>query len=362
MDIELDELTKLIRPEIQQMKAYHVPESIGLIKLDAMENPYSWPEEMKQEWLSVMSTVEPNRYPDPAAKEMVAEMRACFDIDESMGLVLGNGSDELIQLILMALNDDACVMSPAPSFVMYQHIAKTLGLSFQTTPLNVDFSLDIEAMLVAIEKYDPAVIFLAYPNNPTANLFADSDLIKVINASSGLVVIDEAYQPFAQKSFLAEAKKYPNVLVMRTVSKLGLAGVRLGYVVGHKAITNQFEKIRLPYNINVFTQETARFAFKNYPVLEKQAKKICAQRELMFDALSQIESIEVFPSKSNFILFRILNKKAQIVFDSVKQAGILIKNMGVVAGLPEECLRVTVGSSEQNQQFITVLQEILSED
>lgn len=358
----LEKLTALIRPEIQAMKAYHVPESTGLIKLDAMENPYSWPDEMKQEWLQVMANTEPNRYPDPAAKEMVAEMRRCFDIDESMGLVLGNGSDELIQLILMALNNDACVMSPAPSFVMYQHIAKTLGLDYQSVPLSADFTIDMERMLAAIKQHAPAVIFLAYPNNPTANLFADEDLLQIIAAAPGLVVIDEAYQPFAQKSFLKEATKYPNVLVMRTVSKLGLAGIRLGYMVGNKEITEQFEKIRLPYNINVLTQETARFAFKNYPVLEAQAEKICAQRESLLEVLRNIEGIQVFPSKANFILFRLLDKKALSVFEKIKEAGVLIKNMGVVSGLPMECLRVTVGSSDQNHRFTEVLKDVLLAD
>lgn len=358
----MKKLTAFIRSEIQGMKAYHVPESTGMIKLDAMENPYSWPDEMKQEWLRVMANTEPNRYPDPAAKAMVAEMRKCFDIDESMGLVLGNGSDELIQLILMAFNNDACVMSPAPSFVMYQHIAKTLGLDFQSVSLNADFTIDMELMLAAIKQHAPAVIFLAYPNNPTANLFADADLLQIIEAAPGLVVIDEAYQPFAQKSFLKEVNKYPNVLVMRTVSKLGLAGIRLGYMVGNKVLIEQFEKIRLPYNINILTQETARFAFKHYPVLEAQAEKICVQREFLFDELGKVKSIEVFPSKANFILFRLLNKKAAIVFEEIKQAGVLIKNMGVVSGLPTECLRVTVGSSEQNQRFIEVLNGVLSVD
>ena len=349
----------LIRPEIKQMSAYHVPEATGMVKLDAMENPFSWSAEMKNQWLEVMCTAEPNRYPDPSAKTLVQELRQCFSVDESLGVVLGNGSDELIQLIIMAMKSDACVMAPMPSFVMYQHIAKSMGVGFVGVPLNADFSLDVPAMLASIKAYDPAVIFLAYPNNPTANLFDDADVLAVLEASNGLVVIDEAYQPFADKSYLDQVKYFDRVLVMRTVSKLGLAGLRLGFLVGSNAIVEQLEKIRLPYNINSLTQLTASFAFKHMPVLNQQAAIICEQREVLLTVLAEIEYIQVFPSKANFILFALLTDSAARVFEALKEKGLLIKKMGVVAGLPENCLRVTVGTVDENTLFCKHLKSIL---
>ncbi|MDX2426882.1 MAG: histidinol-phosphate transaminase [Cycloclasticus sp.] len=353
-------LQDLIRPEIKKMQAYHVPEATGLVKLDAMENPFSWPQQMKDEWLDLISEAEPNRYPDPTAAKLVVALRECFNIDADLGLVLGNGSDELIQMVLMAMNNDARVLAPAPSFVMYQHIASSLGLSFVGVPLNDDFSLNMSEMLTAIRQFDPAVIFLAYPNNPTANLFNDDDVFSIIEATNGIVVIDEAYQPFAQKTFLNKVKDFKNVLVMRTVSKLGLAGLRLGFMVGHHSLIDQFEKIRLPYNINVFSQLTARFAFKHIDVLDAQAEQICQQRESMLDELAKLNGVRVFPSEANFLLFALQTDSAERVFDALKTSGVLIKKMGNVSGLPENCLRVTVGSSEENRLFLQQLALILN--
>jgi len=349
----------LIRPEIKQMNAYHVPEATGMVKLDAMENPFPWPDDMKKQWLELMSTVEPNRYPDPAAKELIQELRQCFSVDDELGLILGNGSDELIQLIIMAMKKDVCVMAPTPSFVMYQHIAKSMGVDFVGVPLSGDFSLDMPAMLTSIKKHNPAVIFLAYPNNPTANLFDNADLLAIIEASQGIVVIDEAYQPFAGKSYLSQVKRFDRVLVMRTVSKLGLAGLRLGFLVGSEEILCQLEKIRLPYNINSLTQLTAHFAFKHIDIFNAQAAMICDQREGLLRSLTEMDNIQVFPSKANFILFALLDDSAERVFDALKLKGMLIKKMGVVLGLPQNCLRVTVGTAEENELFCEHLKTIL---
>ena len=352
-------IQQLIRPEIKQMQAYHVPEASGLVKLDAMENPFRWPEGMQKDWLNLLSQVEHNRYPDPSAKKMVMALRECFKVDPQLGVLLGNGSDELIQLILMAMRAGSRVLAPAPSFVMYQQIAQALGLPFIGVPLAADFELDVPAMLAAIKLHNPAVIFLAYPNNPTANLFKDEDLLAIIEASSGFVVIDEAYQPFAKKTYLNRIKDLPNVVVMRTVSKLGLAGLRLGFLVGDQALIEELDKIRLPYNINVLTQVTARFAFEHIDVLDAQAEEICQQRELLLDGLNKFSGVQVFPSSANFILFALRDDSSARVFDALKAAGLLIKKMAPTVGLPENCLRVTVGSNEENQLFINQLASIL---
>jgi len=356
----VNNLNALIRPEIREMQAYHVPDATGLVKLDAMENPYSWPISMKNDWLEIMKETEINRYPDPAASELKKQIRLTFQIEEDLGLILGNGSDELIQLMLMALSSDSTVMAPMPSFVMYQHLSKSLGLSFKGIPLNADFSLDMPAMLSFIKDNNPAIIFLAYPNNPTANLFNEADVLSIIRASKGLVVVDEAYQPFAGKSLLKEVAHYANLMVMRTVSKLGLAGLRLGYLVGNETLINEFEKIRLPYNINVLTQLTAGFAFNNINVLDQQAQLICQQRDEMLLSLQALSGVRVFPSQANFILFSLSHAKAADVFEQLKNAGVLIKKLGAVTGLPAECLRVTIGSEDQNKSFLDALTKILN--
>lgn len=353
-------LLSRIRPDILQMQAYKVADAAGLIKLDAMENPYSWPEQMKADWLKQMADVDINRYPDPSAAELVKKLRSTFNVAAEQGVVLGNGSDELIQLILMSLMPDSLILVPSPSFVMYKQIATALGLSCDCIPLNNDFSLDMPLMLEAIEKQNPAVIFLAYPNNPTANLFDAEDIMAIVKVSKGLVIIDEAYQPFASKTFLpALGEDYPQLIVMRTVSKLGLAGLRLGYLVGDAGIMEQFEKVRLPYNINVFTQITAAFAFDHIDELDKQAKLICEQREWLLHKLDEFDTLVVYPSDANFILFSLVQSKAAIVFEGLKTHGVLIKQMVQAQGLPNECLRVTVGTPEQNTKFITALADII---
>ena len=360
MSNSINQLLSLIRPDIQAMNAYKVADATGMVKLDAMENPYGWPEQMKSEWLDLMANVDINRYPDPSASELVKKLRATFDIADMAGVVLGNGSDELIQLILMSLKPGSSVLVPDPTFVMYKQISTSLGLVCEGVPLHKDFSLNIPEMLKAIKELDPAVIFLAYPNNPTANLFDEADIMQIIEASDGLVVIDEAYQPFAGKTFLQKLSvNHPQLLVMRTVSKLGLAGLRLGYLVGDKTILEQFEKVRLPYNINVFTQITAAFAFDHIDELDKQAELICQQREFLNDELSKLAGLLVYPSNANFILFSLLNETAEHVFNELKKRAILIKLMGSAQGLPEQCLRVTVGTKEQNVQFISALKAII---
>ena len=226
-------VTKWIRPQISALAAYHVPDASGMLKLDAMENPYRWPESMIEEWLSVLKAVELNRYPDPAADELKSLLRSCFSIPDSAAVLLGNGSDELIQMILMAVRgQDRVVLSVEPSFVMYGMIAAFLDMPFVSVPLAKNFSLDKAAVLDVIEKHHPAVIFIAYPNNPTGNLFPEQDILDILGASDAIVVIDEAYFSFADTSFMSRVMQYENLLVMRTVSKMGLAGLRLGYMAG----------------------------------------------------------------------------------------------------------------------------------
>jgi histidinol-phosphate aminotransferase len=353
-------ISTLFRQEVLAMSSYHVADAAGLIKLDAMENPYSWPEDLKQQWLEALRHCALNRYPDPEAKQLKQTIRSTNQISNEWEIMLGNGSDEIIQLLLMALPTGASVLSPAPGFVMYKQLSDCLGLKYIGVPLLADsFELDLPAMLAAIAQHQPSVIFIAYPNNPTGNLFSETAIKGIINAAKGLVIIDEAYAPFADASFIDQLGQYTNVMVMRTVSKLGLAGLRLGYLVGSPVIIEQLNKIRLPYNINILTQVSAEFALSNSTVFELQTQAICADRAIMLAQLNALEGITAYPSSANFILFRAPKDRANDIFTAIKQQGVLIKNMHPQGGLLVDCLRVTVGKPEENERFMAALKNSL---
>lgn len=349
-----------LRPELERLRPYHVPDASGLIKLDAMENPYEWPREIKEEWLQTLLNVQPNRYPDPACHELKALLRRYCEVPDGVELLLGNGSDEIIQILLMALPADATVMAPEPTFVMYRQIAESLGLQFIGVPLEKDgFDLDFDRFKRLVDQHDPALIFLAYPNNPTGNLFSRSKVSALMKSSKGFVVLDEAYTPFAGDSFMSEILDFPNLLVMRTLSKLGLAGLRLGFLCGPAEPIAEFEKLRLPYNINTLTQVTAGFALKHAEMLNHQVIDILRDREGMRRVLDEMPGVQVFDSKANFLLLKIENDGASRVFEGLRERGILIKNLSSQGGLLSGCLRVTVGTPKENDRFLSAFQALI---
>jgi histidinol-phosphate aminotransferase len=354
-------IEQLVRPEIRALKPYGVADPGDLIKLDAMENPYPWPPEIKAEWLDRLLDVDINRYPDATARKLRPRLRTAMDVPEGQALLLGNGSDEIIQMILLALAaPGARVMAPTPTFVMYAMTARFVGMEFVGVPLRADdFSLDADAMLDAIATHDPAVIFLAYPNNPTGNLFDEAAVIRVVEAARGLVVMDEAYHAFSSRSFMQRLGEYDNLVVMRTVSKLGLAGLRLGLLAGDEAWLTEFDKVRLPYNINSLSQASAEFALDHIGFLQQQTEAIVLERRRLHAALESIEGIEVWPSEANFILFRPRGVTADAVFEGLKQAGILIRNLSHADPLLNGCLRVTVGTPDENRSFLSALKALL---
>jgi len=345
---------QLIRNEIRALTTYHVPDASGFVKLDAMENPYTLPATLRAELGQLAHDAAINRYPDAAATALKARIRSSMEVPDGMDILLGNGSDELIQILAMAIaKPGAAILSLEPSFVMYKMIAAFAGVSYVGVPLRPNFSLDLDATLEAISKHQPALIFIAYPNNPTGNLFDMTALLRILDAAPGLVVLDEAYHVFALQSFMPLLARYPNLLVMRTLSKLGLAGLRLGFLVGRPAWLQELDKLRLPYNVNVLTQQIAERVLAHPEILEQQAAAIRDERAQLMQALDNIAGLEAFPSAANFILLRIEN--ADKVFEKLKQRGILIKNLSRAHPLLTNCLRVTVGTPDENQRFLTSL-------
>lgn len=350
----------VIRPEVLALSAYHVPDSHGMVKLDAMENPYALPDRLREELGRLLASAPINRYPDPGAVQLKARLRETLDLPPGVDVLLGNGSDELIQILTIAVaRPGAVVMSPEPSFVMYRLLAQALGVRHVGVPLRADFSLDGPALLDAIAAHRPALLWLAYPNNPTGNLFDRGCMARAIEASPGVVVVDEAYHAFAGDSFLEEAIRRPNVLVMRTLSKIGLAGLRLGLLIGPAAWLGELDKVRLPYNVNVLTQLAADAILAHGDVLEAQAGLLRAAREDLARALRQVEGVEVFPSAANFLLMRV--RRAPRVFEALKRRGVLVKNLSAAHPLLVDCLRVTVSTPQENAVFLEALRAALSE-
>jgi histidinol-phosphate aminotransferase len=355
----IEKLLDWIRPEIRRLDAYHVPDASGLTKLDAMENPYTL-DPVTEHWSEVLRSAEINRYPDPCAESLRKKLSQVMAVPRGADTMLGNGSDELIQMLAMAVSGQSrSILSFEPGFVMYRMIAEFVGMGYTGVPLADDFSLDMQATRTAIEKHKPALIFIAYPNNPTGNLFDEADIEAIIKMAPGFVVLDEAYYPFAQRSFMSMLEQYDQLLVMRTVSKMGLAGLRLGMLVGNADLIREINKVRLPYNINVLTQRVAYFALEHIKQLDEQAAQIRSEREVMLKSMGELD-VEVFPSQANFILFRIKQGNATAVFESMRNDGVLIKNLNAETGPLKQCLRVTVGKPDENKAFIAALETAMA--
>jgi histidinol-phosphate aminotransferase len=353
-------ITNLIRPEVQGLSAYHVPSSSGFVKLDAMENPYTLPPALQQELAQTLAQVDLNRYPVPSYAALKAAISDKLGVPVGFDVVLGNGSDELISMVSVACaKPGAKVLSPIPAFVMYAMSARFAGLEFVGVPLQADLTLDLPAMLAAIETHQPAIIYLAYPNNPTGTLFAIDEIETILRATAerSIVIVDEAYQPFANATFMPRLAEFENLVVMRTVSKLGLAGIRLGYMSGNAALMNEFDKVRPPYNINVLTEAAANFVLKHSEVFEQQAANLRGQRTELTVAMNALPGVTVFPSSANFILIRV--PQADQVFAKLLEQKILVKNIGKMHALLENCLRITVSTPEENALFLAALKVAL---
>ncbi|MBH1987441.1 MAG: histidinol-phosphate transaminase [Burkholderiales bacterium] len=368
-------LQSVFRADVRAMHAYHVQDAAGFVKLDAMENPFTLSPELQAELGRRLGAVALNRYPGTRINDLHAALREHAGIAADMGLVLGNGSDELISLLCTACAQQglqpgdrpATVIAPLPGFVMYALSAQLAGLKFVGVPLTTDFELDAAAMVAAVVEHRPALTWIAYPNNPTANLWDDDAIEQVVQAVAanvaaghpGLVVIDEAYQPFASRSYLSRLASHPHVLLMRTLSKFGLAGVRLGYMLGRADLIEQVDKVRPPYNISVLNTEAALFALEHADEFERQAVTIKAERERLMAALAGMPGARAYPSQANMILVRVNDSAA--AFQALKARGILIKNVAGLHQLLANCIRLTVGLPSENDALIAALSDILRE-
>jgi histidinol-phosphate aminotransferase len=348
-------INSTIRPDVRAVAGYHVADASGFIKLDAMENPYHLPQHLREELGRRLADVALNRYPVASYASIKQRIQDKLGVPAGHDVILGNGSDELISILCMACamqDRRATVVAPTPSFVMYQRSAQFAGMDYVGVPLKADLTLDLPAMLAAIAQHKPALVFLSYPNNPTGNLFAEDDIVAIIRALDGfgLAVVDEAYEPFAQRTFMNRLPEFNNLVVMRTVSKLGLAGIRLGYMSAAPQLLAEFDKVRPPYNINVLTQVAAEFALDHVEVLNQQAAALRAARADLTAALARIPGVEVFPSAANFILIRVPD--SDDAHAKLLSHKVLVKNVSKMHSVLTNCLRITVSTPEENSTFL----------
>jgi histidinol-phosphate aminotransferase len=348
----------VIRDDVRAISAYAVPDSSGLVKLDAMENPFALPAEVASELGVRLAQVALNRYPPAEPRALKEKLAQAIGLPAGMAVLLGNGSDELIHLTIQACaKAGATVLSPWPSFEMYDLSSRFDGCRFVGVPLAADFSLQRDTLLAAIAAHRPAVVFISWPNNPTGNLFDRATVAALLDAAPGLVVLDEAYLPFAQDTWLPQLAHRRNLLVLRTFSKMGLAGIRLGYLCGHPSWIAEINKLRPPYNVNVLTLAVADFMLDRRALLDEQAALLRAERGRLLARLRGIAGVTAFDSAANFILFRVGGGShgADQVFARLKSRGILIKNRTHVHPLLAGCLRVTVGKPAENDAFVAAL-------
>ena len=350
------ELAEWVNENIKSLRAYEVEDYDCEIKLHANENPFSLSDELTSDFGEYFSDLKLNRYPDPDCRILKQAITGITGIP-SESLVVGNGSDELIQLILQIFCDRGDSFAfPDPTFGMYSIIGKGLGLTPKSFPLNENWDFDGDEFLEFLVEQSARVVFLSYPNNPTGNCYSATEIKKVIAGFQGIVVLDEAYFDFAQQSFCQEIKKNNNLILLRSLSKIGLAALRVGYGMADPYIIEQINKIRLPYNCNTFSQEISAWVLQNFLPIENQIKQILLERDRLLNELSKFEFLTVFPSNSNFILFRVASDGGKL-FKKLVENGILIRNLNAHPRL-KNCLRVTVGTQKENDIFLAQLGKI----
>ncbi len=349
--MNMSRLSDLVKPEVLGLTAYRAEEPCpDLVKLDANESPFPLPDRIRQELFQALREVEVNRYPDPKAERLKGALAAAHGVPPGQ-LVLGNGSEELIQTLLMAVGEpDTTVLAPAPTFSMYELIATAQGLRFEGVPLGPRFEPDLPGLVEALERARPRAVFLASPNNPTGGVFSEVEIIKVLSAAPGLVVVDEAYGPYAGRSMLPHLVDQERLVILRTLSKIGLAGLRVGYLVAHHSLAAELEKVRLPFNVNAYSQAAAVVVLAHREWIESNVRRVIRERARVAKGFAGLPGVEAFPSEANFILFR-TNHASDAVFEGLLAEGILVRNLGGAPGL-QNCLRVTVGTTEENDRFL----------
>ncbi len=352
------DLLALVKDKVKTLKPYHVDNVDCAVKLHANENSFPLPSSIQKLFEESFRTYDLNRYPDPDSATLRKTLSKKLNISTE-SLVLGNGSDELIQIILQIFCDmGETVAFPDPTFAMYSILAKGMGLKTHTIPLDAQWNFKANDLLSSIKDNKPKIIFFSYPNNPTGNCFSQKEIQLVIENFSGIVVVDEAYFDFSKTTYLEKISNHNNVIILRSLSKIGLAGLRVGYAIADPIIINEINKVRLPYNSNTVSQNLAEQLLNNFEPIQEQIDTILQERDRVKKSLSQFSSLAVFSSDANFILFRTTHNSTEL-FNQLAERGILIRDLSSHPRL-KNCLRVTIGTPEENDAFLEKLKEIIN--
>lgn len=340
-----------IREEVKSLKPYFIDEKQVKFKLDANESPFDLSETDKTELLNDLLTISTNRYPDPSAKNLKALVAKEVGLTPEQ-IVFGNGSDEIIYMLFMCLNNDAKIMFPEPGFAMYGIGAKIFGKKLLPYHLRKPFyEVDREAFADLLNSEDPDLVFVANPNNPTGNLFPEELLLDVMKKHRDIIFVsDEAYFNYAETSMISHLSNHPNLLVMRSFSKIGFASIRLGYLLGTGELIEAVSKVRLPYNINSYSQKIAEFFFRRNDLVKKQISDIIEERERIFSILKSL-NVFTLPAKANFVTFKI---EKSGFYNFLLDNGVLIKDLSHSFGM-KNFYRLTIGKREENDFFLKLL-------
>jgi len=360
----------LLRPALSELHAYQVPSLPGIeVKLDANESPYRLPEEVQAALGRHLAQVPMNRYPDPRAEKLRDLLAEEYGVGPET-LLFGNGSDEIIQVLIACLarprrgKERASILFPSPTFSVFGLFATTLGVDSVAVPTGEDFTLDVPAMRDALQMERPNIVFFARPNNPTGTLWRGEDVLALAGEfPDTLFVSDEAYGEYAQGSLVSSLGNVSNLLVMKTLSKIGLAGLRVGFAMGDAALIAELDKARAPYNMSTVNQAAAHWIMSHHRgMLATQCEEIVGERTRLAEALGVLPGIRVFPSDANLLLFRVGTAgkgKGPLLWQALCDRGVLIRKFGSVGPLAD-CLRVTLGTPEENQRFLDELGICLS--
>ncbi len=364
------DLSAVIRPEVAALRAYQVELPPGGLraKLDANESPFALGDSMRSELAAEMAKaladVALHRYPDPEARELRQLLARDLGVAPAQ-VVVSNGSDEAIQMLTVAVaSPGTAVAAPVPTFVMYELTARALGLRFVGVPLSDQFDLDVRQFCQALRTERPRLVFLAWPNNPTGRLYDAAAVEEIVHVCCGdganaVVVVDEAYFHYAERTLLPTLGQYPNLVILRTLSKIGLAGIRLGVLMANTRVVEQINKVRLPYNVNALSQAAARVVLRHPDVVSRHAAAIVRERDRLLGRLRDIRGVTTYPSQANFFLTRTV-RSGDEVFRGLLERGILVRNFSRAPYLAN-CLRVTIGTSEENDAFLAALPDVLDQ-
>jgi histidinol-phosphate aminotransferase len=349
-----------VKPAVRALKAYTLAARSAPVKINQNENPYDLPESVKRRVLERALARPWSRYPDFDPKELV-EALARFADWRADGVLAGNGSNELIEaLLLVTVGPGTRVVIPEPTFTLYALLTGILGGDAVRVPLDADLRYDVPALVEARRRSEAAVTVVCSPNNPTGGVLSPDEVRRLCREGHGLVVIDEAYHEFAGQSVVPLLAEQPNLVVLRTFSKaMALAGLRVGYLLASPELVREINKARLPYNLNFFSQMAALAALEDGPTLARSVERLVASREGLLLALGRMAGIRAYPSKANFILVEILEGDPKAIFEALYRDGVLVRDVTSYPRLAR-CLRVSVGSEEENAAFLSALAASLS--